>query len=218
MNPEEKEFKEEIRREFQLERMILFSDAVFAIVITLMAIEIKLPEHSSLSLGVQLLHLLPMILAYAISFLFIGTIWYQHLQIFGLLKDYDKRLVIYNLLMLFFIGLFPFSISLVATKSGSFSLAPHIIYLTLVGLCKAMQTILEHYILIKKPSLRIKKDIQKEIKNYKENRLAFIMLASVSFLTMITFSLINQPEYKSLAWFWFFPFPFILKYFQKKIK
>jgi uncharacterized membrane protein len=36
--------REEIRKEFQVERMILFSDAVFAIVITLMAIEIRFPE------------------------------------------------------------------------------------------------------------------------------------------------------------------------------
>ena len=36
--------QDEIKKEFQLERMILFSDAVFAIVITLLAIELKLPE------------------------------------------------------------------------------------------------------------------------------------------------------------------------------
>ena len=72
MDKEEKNLKEEIRREFQLERMILFSDAVFAIAITLMAIEIKLPEHSNESLRIQLFQLVPVILAYAVSFGFIG--------------------------------------------------------------------------------------------------------------------------------------------------
>ena len=60
MNKEGKEIKEEIRKEFQLDRMILFSDAVFAIVITLMAIEIRLPhiegEITNDTLITQILH------------------------------------------------------------------------------------------------------------------------------------------------------------------
>ena len=68
------------KKKFQLERMILFSDAVFAIVITLMAIEIRLPErkegHEERS-GLHLFaHLFPIILAYITSFIFIGAIWY----------------------------------------------------------------------------------------------------------------------------------------------
>lgn len=45
MSTEKEEFisESEIKKEFQVERMILFSDAVFAIVITLMAIDIKIP-------------------------------------------------------------------------------------------------------------------------------------------------------------------------------
>jgi len=89
--------KEEIRREFQLERMVLFSDAVFAIVITLMAIEIHIPEavrfHTNEELIHELLMLLPNIIAYTASFTYIGHTWYQHLQVFSLLKDYDRGLV-----------------------------------------------------------------------------------------------------------------------------
>src|SRR5436190_10651894 len=96
---EEREYlKEEIRREFQLERMVLFSDAVFAIVITLMAIEIHIPEsirfHNSDELVHELVMLLPNIIAYAASFFYIGYTWYQHLEVFSLLKDYDRGLVV----------------------------------------------------------------------------------------------------------------------------
>src|SRR5689334_14037167 len=113
MNKEDKEIKEEIRKEFQLDRMILFSDAVFAIVITLMTIEIRLPhiegEISNDVIWNQMLHLIPNIVTYAGSFLFIGATWYKHLQIFGMLRDYDVKLVIRNLVMLFFISFFPFA-------------------------------------------------------------------------------------------------------------
>jgi len=111
----EEKLETDIKREFQLERMILFSDAVFAIVITLMAIEIKIPEQETKYTSDELLHhiklLVPTILAYCVSFFFIGITWYRHLQIFGRLKDYDKGLVICNLALLFCIGLFPFGAS-----------------------------------------------------------------------------------------------------------
>ena len=113
---------DEIKTEFQLERMILFSDAVFAIVITLMAIEIKFPEDVKLNqhnLLHELQHLVPVLLAYLVSFVFIGSIWYQHLKIFSLLKDYDKGLVVHNLMLLFFIGLFPFTASLITKAKDS---------------------------------------------------------------------------------------------------
>jgi uncharacterized membrane protein len=217
MESEEKFIKEELRREFQLERMILFSDAVFAIAITLMAIEIRLPEHSTETVAIQLLQLLPTILAYIISFGFIGHLWYQHLHIFGLLKDFDKGLVVRNLLMLFFIGFFPFSVTLIASKS-TVSFLPVIIYFLIIVFCKGAQINLEHYILVMRPNLRIHKSVVGETIKYKQGRLALIMLLIVSILTISTLLLIKDPNYKNFAWWWFMPFPFVLKYFQKRIK
>ncbi len=165
MNKEKEYLKEEIRKEFQLERMILFSDAVFAIVITLMAIEIHLPDIQRFSsndqLATELIKLVPTFIAYAVSFAFIGSIWYQHLQVFSLLKDYDKGLVFRNLLMLFFIGLFPFSASLIA-RPGSGLLINIYIYISIIILCKSAQLMLQHYILVKRPNLRINTDIHDE--------------------------------------------------------
>ncbi len=157
---ENQEIKDEIRKEFQLDRMILFSDAVFAIVITLMAIEMRLPKNSPDTFSVQMLHLLPIMFAYAASFAFIGQIWYQHLKVFGLLKDYDKGLVIRNLLMLFWIGFFPFSVTLIAEQANRFWAI--IIYFIVIFLCKGSQLMLQHYILVKRPQLRV---IKGDMKN-----------------------------------------------------
>lgn len=221
MNQEKEYVKEEIRKEFQLERMIVFSDAVFAIVITLMAIEIHVPGlqrfTSDEQLGKELLKLLPAFIAYTASFIFIGVIWYEHLQVFSLLKDYDKGLVIRNLVMLFFIGLFPFSASLIA-RPGSGIFLNIIIYFSIILLCKGAQLTLQHYILVKRAHLRINTDIHDELIRFKKNRLAVIMFAVVFFLISITSFLIIDNYEKPLAWLWVLVIPVVRRVVHKRIK
>ena len=219
---EDREYlKEEIRREFQLERMVLFSDAVFAIVITLMAIEIHIPESIRFTNSEELVHelvmLLPNIIAYAASFFYIGLTWYQHLQVFSLLKDYDRGLVIRNLVMLFFVGFFPFGASIIARPNNGMFLII-LIYFLIIILSKGAQLVLHHYILVKRPDLRINTDTSDQMRSFKRSRLAVIMLIFMFALVTATTALIEDPEMKPIAWWWFFPFPFLLKYLQKKIK
>lgn len=58
-------------------RLEAFSDGVFAIAITLLVLEIKVPPLGT-ALGAELLHLWPSYLAYVVSFLVIGAIWINH--------------------------------------------------------------------------------------------------------------------------------------------
>lgn len=213
---ENQEIKDEIRKEFQIDRIILFSDAVFAIVITLMALEIRLPKNSTEPFSVQMHHLIPVICAYAISFGFIGQIWYQHLKVFALIKDYDKGLIIRNLVMLFWLGFIPFSVTLMAEQANRF--LSIIIYFTVIFLCKGAQLILQHYILVKRPNLRVSNGVDDELLRFKQSRLAVILLVIVCILVASTMLLIKNPEMKNVAWWWFIPFPFVLNYFKKKIK
>lgn len=113
----------ESKKEFQLERMILFSDAVFAIAITLLVIEIKVPEiHEEISdkaLSLSLVHLVPKFLGFLISFLLIGLYWTVHHRMFGYVTDYNNRLLWLNLFFLFFIVLMPFSTGFYSEYAGS---------------------------------------------------------------------------------------------------
>src|SRR5215204_5839473 len=88
----------ELKKEFQLERLILFSDAVFAIAITLLVIEIKIPEvHENVSDKVllhELKHLVPKFIGFLISFMLIGLYWTIHHRMFGFVTNYNKRLVV----------------------------------------------------------------------------------------------------------------------------
>jgi uncharacterized membrane protein len=220
MDKEKKYIKEEIRREFQLERMILFSDAVFAIGITLMAIEIKLPEHadySSENLPDEIVKLIPLFIAYAASFFFIGKTWYEHLKIFSLLKDYDTGLVKRNLFMLFFIGLFPFSVSLVSRPHNT-GMLPVTIYFSIIMLCSGSQLMLQHYILVKRPALRIQTGIHEALLRFRKARVVIILLATTFCLVMLTLALISDPLFKPYAWCWFMVFPLFLKFFHRRIE
>jgi len=112
---------------FQLERMILFGDAVFAIAITLLVIEIKIPdkewmrEHGGISDGAilnALKHLIPKFLGFLISFMLIGLYWTIHHRMFGFVTSYDRKLLFLNLLFLFFIALMPFSTGFYSEYAG----------------------------------------------------------------------------------------------------
>ena len=106
-------FEKEIKREFQLERMILFSDAVFAIAITLLVIEIKVPHIESgvtdSLIAIELLHLLPKFIGFLFSFFIIGIYWTVHHRLFSYLINYDNKLIWLNIFFLFSIALMPFS-------------------------------------------------------------------------------------------------------------
>jgi uncharacterized membrane protein len=111
----------ELKKEFQLERLILFSDAVFAIAITLLVIEIKIPEvehPTDKALLRSLAHLIPKFIGFIISFLLIGLYWTIHHRMFGYVTSYDRKLLVLNLFFLFFIVLMPFSNGFYSEYSG----------------------------------------------------------------------------------------------------
>ena len=101
-------------------RLEAFSDGVFAIAITLLVLEIKVPTGEALALG--LLHLWPSYLAYAISFIVIGAIWINHHAMFGWIVRADQKLLLLNTLHLMFIAFLPFPTAVLAeafhTRSG----------------------------------------------------------------------------------------------------
>jgi uncharacterized membrane protein len=100
----------ENRKQFQLERMILFSDAVFAIAITLLVIEIKVPVlHQSDGIGFILHEKAYELFGLLLSFAVIGQFWTTHHRLFGYVENYTGGLLWLNLHLLFWIILMPFA-------------------------------------------------------------------------------------------------------------
>ena len=96
-----------------LERIVFFSDAVMAIALTLLVIDLKLPDIpaqlAAAELPRQLSQLTPRIISFVISFAVIGIYWTSHHRYFTYIRRYDGRLILLNLVFLFFVVLMPFA-------------------------------------------------------------------------------------------------------------
>lgn len=109
-------------KQLGLERIVFFSDAVFAIAITLLALEIRLPigyeTLSNSELLASLLGIWHKYLAFGISFLVIGTFWTSHHRKFLLIERYDNGLITLNLLILMVIAFIPFPSSVISDNGN----------------------------------------------------------------------------------------------------
>ena len=124
------------------ERMLFFSDAVFAIAITLLVIEIKVPvlPHGATDreLGFALAGLIPRFVGFIISFFLVGQTWVEHHRIGRQLQRYERGLLWSNLWMLFFVAAMPFATALLSEYPWSrVTVTVYALIFTGLGLAKA---------------------------------------------------------------------------------
>jgi len=123
------------------ERLVFFSDAVFAIAITLLALEIRLPGGETAMddarLFAALLEIWPRYLAYALSFLVIGTFWIGHHRKFRHIQRYDRRLILLNLLLLMSVAFIPFPTTLISDSTNRTATIFYALSMTCTGLLSA---------------------------------------------------------------------------------
>ena len=100
-----------------IERTMYFSDAVFAIAITLLALDLQVPrvpeDLAAAELPSALLELWPKFVSFLISFWIVASYWLAHHRIFHHIGAYDRGMLLINLLFLMWVVLLPFSSSLI---------------------------------------------------------------------------------------------------------
>jgi uncharacterized membrane protein len=95
-------------------RVEAFSDGVFAVAITFLALEMATPEHRTGELRSALLHQWPVYLGYLTSFAYTGVIWLNHHQAFTRIRVMDRELHMANLALLFATAALPFPTGVLA--------------------------------------------------------------------------------------------------------
>ncbi len=182
MNP----LHNELKKEFQLERMILFSDAVFAIAITLLAIELKVPailhDVTDHKLAESLLEMTPKFIGFLVSFLIIGQYWTIHHRLFGFVVNFNLRLLWLNLFFLLAVVLMPFTSAFYSEYIHYFLKTPMVLYISNISFLGLMNFFMWRYISNEKHALS--EGLKKPVANYFSMRaiivpIIFILMALV---------------------------------------
>jgi uncharacterized membrane protein len=112
-------------RDYEVGRLMAFSDGVFAVAITLLVFNVPVPaiaQNDAMSrLPDALLHTAPPLLTFALSFFLVGFYWIRHHQLFRQVVSADVWLLWLNLVVLFLVCLLPFSSGVVGRYHNTVS-------------------------------------------------------------------------------------------------
>lgn len=139
-----KDFKQDLKtgeKEFtpSTARIEAFSDGVFAIIVTLLVLELRVPqlahEFTNKDALTALYNLLPKFFGFALSFLVVAIFWVNHHQLFHSLRVTDRTLMWYNNLLLFWLSFVPFPTAFLGEHlTGTVPVMLYGAVLTLAGL------------------------------------------------------------------------------------
>ena len=129
-------------REERAERLAAYSDAVFAVIVTIMVLELEAPDEPAFS---ALWHLWPTAVSYAVSYLFIAIIWINHHHLMRFVGPPTLGLIWVNFAHLFLISLLPFATAWVARTQLASS--PVVFYAALFVCIDIAYNVFERHVL-----------------------------------------------------------------------
>lgn len=169
-------------------RLEAFSDGVFAIIITLLILEVKVPHLVGGGNGEVLLafqEILPKLIAFAFSFVTLAIFWVNHHHFFHPIKKTDWHLLWHNNLLLFFLCIVPFTTAFI----GEYPQVPFAVaaYAVVMGMAALSFTLMAKYVFFKSNLLEgiVSKEKRKhELKRSLLGAIAYFIAAGAAFASI----------------------------------
>jgi uncharacterized membrane protein len=159
------------------DRLTAFSDAVFAVIVTIMVLELKAPDEAAFS---ALRPLWPTAISYAASYLFIAIIWINHHHLMRFVGPPALGLIWINFVHLFMVSLLPFATAWVArTRLAS---SPVVLYAGLFVSVDIAYNVFEHQVLTHADTSRVSARMRRMAR-----RRSLLVLTGFTTATLVAF-------------------------------
>ena len=177
-------------------RLEAFSDGVIAIIITIMVLELKVPHGDSLH---DLLPLLPVLLSYVLSFVYVGIYWNNHHHMLHASTKVTGAILWANLHLLFWLSLFPFATGWMG--ENHFAVAPTALYGVVLLMAAIAYYVLERAIIrAQGPESILKKAVGRDLKGKLSPVLYLLAIVATLFSPWIAAAI-----YVAAALIWLIP-------------
>ena len=187
--------KQIVRDEINTGRMETFSDAVIAVIITIMVLELRPPHGAAIT---ELIKTIPLFLAYILSFISIGIYWNNHHHLLHVTKRISGKVMWANLHLLFWISLIPFGTTWIGEHP--FEQWPVMFY-GFINLASALA-----YLLLSRTIIKANKDtpFEEAFGDDKKGKTSF-KLYIAGILIAFFYPPVSYLFYASVAIMWFIP-------------
>ncbi|MGJ1243237.1 TMEM175 family protein [Sphingobacterium siyangense] len=177
-------------------RLEAFSDGVLAIIITIMVLELKVPEGFTFA---SLKPLYPKIISYIVSFVYVGLYWNNHHYLFQIVRKVNGKVLWSNLNLLFWLSLMPVTTNWIG--ESHFERDPIIAYGFVLIMCSISYNIVEYFVIqIEGEESALKKAVKSKVKENISTALYFLGIG-LSFINPY----ISLLMYGTVAIMWLIP-------------
>lgn len=177
-------------------RLEAFSDGVLAIIITIMVLELKVPEGFTFA---SLKPIFPKIISYIVSFMYVGIYWNNHHHLFQIVRKVNGKVLWSNLHLLFWLSLMPVTTNWIG--ESHFERDPIIAYGFVLIMCSIAYHIVEYFVIqIEGEESALKRAVKSKVKENISTALYFLGIG-LSFINPYVSLLL----YGTVAVMWLIP-------------